>query len=57
MINNEIYKFKINQSKIGNNKDKTHSQYNLVKIEENIDKINEKEKILDNYQNYIKQFS
>jgi hypothetical protein len=53
MINNEIYKFKINQSKIGNNKDKTHSQYNLVKIEENIDKINEKEKILDNYQNYI----
>ena len=53
MINNEIYKFKINQLKMGNNKDKTHSQYNLVKIEENIDNINEKEKILENYQNYI----
>lgn len=53
MINNEIYKFKINQLKSGNNKDKTHSQYNLVKIEENIDKINEKEKILENYHNYI----
>ena len=53
MINNEIYKFKINQLKIGNNKDKSHSQYNLVKIEENIDNINEKEKILENYQNYI----
>ena len=53
MINNEIYKFKINQLKIGSNKDKTHSQYNLVKIEENIDNINEKEKILENYQNYI----
>ena len=52
-INNEIYKFKINQLKIGNNKDKSHSQYNLVKIEENIDNINEKEKILENYQNYI----
>ena len=55
MINNEIYKFKINQLKVGNNKDKTHSQYNLVKIEENIDKINEKEKILTNYQNYINE--
>ena len=53
MINNEIYKFKINQLKVGNNKDKTHSQYNLVKIEENMDKINEKEKIINNYQNYI----
>ena len=53
MINNEIYKFKINQLKMGNNKDKTHSQYNLVKIEENIDNINEKEKILENYQKYI----
>ena len=53
MINNEIYKFKINQLKLGNNKDKTHSQYNLVKIEENIDNINEKEKILENYQKYI----
>ena len=53
MINNEIYKFKINQLKMGNNKDKTHSQYNLVKIEENIDNINEKEKILEKYQNYI----
>ena len=53
MINNEIYKFKINQLKIGSNKDKTHSQYNLVKIEENIYNINEKEKILENYQNYI----
>ena len=53
MINNEIYKFKINQLKVGNNKDKSHPQYNLVKIEENMDKINEKEKIINNYQNYI----
>ena len=53
LINNEIYKFKINQLKVGNNQDKTHSQYNLVKIEENMEKINEKEEILSNYQNYI----
>ena len=53
LINNEIYKFKINQLKFGNNQDKNHSQYNLVKIEENIEKINEKEEILSNYQNYI----
>ena len=53
VINNEIYKFKINQMKLGNNKDKTHSQYNLVKIEENMDKINEKEKLITNYQNHI----
>ena len=39
--------------KVGNNQDKTHSQYNLVKIKENIEKINEKEEILSNYQNYI----
>ena len=39
--------------KVGNNQDKTHSQYNLVRIKENIEKINEKEEILSNYQNYI----
>ena len=55
MINNEIYKFKINQLKVNHNNDKTHSQYNLVKIEENMDKINEKERTLTKYQNYINE--
>ena len=52
VINNEIFKFKINQLKntTYNNKDKLHNQYNLVKIEENMDKVNEKEKIIKNYQ-------
>lgn len=41
-INNEIYKFKI-----------SHLNHNLVNIEENIEKINEKEQIIKNYQNFI----
>ena len=49
-INNEIYKFKINQL---NNKNKSYNQHNLINIEENIEKINEKEEIIKNYQNYI----
>ena len=49
-INNEIYKFKINQL---NNKDKSYNQHNLVNIDENIEKINEKEQIIKNYQNCI----
>ena len=52
IINNEIYKFKINQSKNSsyNNKEKSHNQYNLVGVEENMNKINEKEIIIKNYQ-------
>ena len=40
LINNEIFQFKINQSKNSSN---NNNQYNLVKIEENINKISEKE--------------
>ena len=54
-INNEIYKFKINQSKNStyNNKEKSHNQYNFFTIEENMDKIKEKEKIIENYQDSL----
>ena len=47
LINNEIFQFKINQSKNSSN---NNNQYNLVKIEENINKISEKEIIIKNYQ-------
>ena len=55
IINNEIYKFKINQLKNNsyNYMDKSHNQHNLVKIEENMDKINENEKLLKNYQSFV----
>ena len=49
-INNEIYKFKISHL---NHKDKSYNKQNLVNIEDNIEKINEKEQIIKNYQNFI----
>ena len=49
-INNEIYKFKISHL---NHKDKSNNKQNLVNIEDNIEKINEKEQIIKNYQNFI----
>ena len=54
-INNEINKFRINQVKNNsfNNKEKTHNQYNLGTIEENIDIINKKEKIITNYESTL----